>query len=354
MRGAVKVLTLFGISVEIHVTFIILPLIFFVLFGLKGLVLILFVFLCVTIHEFTHSLVARRFGGEITTIVLFPIGGMAMMKKLPEKPMHEFITSIVGPLSNVIIAFILYFPLVRILGPETLKFPPSLADWPHTIAYMFWVNIILAIFNLLPAFPLDGGRVFRAFLAQYVPYRTATRIAVAVGHTIALFLGFLGIISRPPNFLLIIIAVFIYFAASQEETEVDIRITLGKYKIKDILPDEYKTVEPNFTLTKVLEITFHSHQEDFPVIENKKLVGLLTRSDLVKAIHQYGMDQTVGGIMRKEYPTIDVNDPVRNAQKVMMEFGVRALPVLKKGKLCGLITIEDLSKVYSLMTERHG
>lgn len=353
MRSTIKIFKIFGISVEIHFTFLILPVIFGIFAGLKGIVLILFVFLCVTMHEIVHSIQANRFGAKAQKIVLFPIGGIAMMKSMPEKPRQEFIIAISGPLFNLALAAVLYFPLKKVLGEQILlQFPPTLATWKNTIAYMFWINPILAVFNLLPAFPMDGGRVFRAFLAQYLDYRKATRIAVALGHAIAVFLAFMGLMSVPRNYILVIIAVFVYVAASHEEAEVEVKSTLAKIKVQDILSDEYKTVTGDMSLAQVLEIVFHSHHEDFPVLENGKLVGLLTRSVIIKGVHQYSKDKKVSEIMRKQFPTLSPNDLLKKAHLLMQESQVRAIPVLRKGELCGIVTVEDLTKIYALMSDR--
>ena len=330
MRSTFKLFKIFGISIEIHFTFLILPFIFGMFAGLKGVILILFVFLCVTLHELVHSVIAKRYGALVRKIVLFPIGGIAMMGPMPEKPRQEFAIAISGPLFNLVFAAVLYLPLRSILGTQILhQFPPTIQTWRNTIAYMFWINPILAFFNLLPAFPMDGGRVFRAVLTRQMSYQKATRIAVALGHIVALFFVFIGLISIPRNYLIVIIGIFVYFAASHEEAEVDIKTTLAKYKVADVLSGEYRTVTGDTTLSQVLDIVMHSHQEDFPVVENGKLVGLLTRLAIIKSVHQFGKEKKVSEIMRKGFPTISVDDPLKKAHLLMQESSVRAIPVLR-------------------------
>lgn len=360
MRGSIRLFDVFGISIKIHITFLLLP--FFLGYvytvqgglgqGIRAVFLIFLVFFFVVCHELCHSLQAKKYGIVVRDITLLPIGGIAAMESIPEKPQQELAISIAGPLFNFLLAVILFFPARHILGPEVL-FPPfhlSLESWPGTFASLYWINLVLGIFNLLPAFPMDGGRILRAFLAQRIDYRKATRIAVAFGHAFALLFAFVGILYG--HFLLIIIAFFIYVAASQEEIQVDIRTVLKNFRVKDLLSSEYLSVTPGTTLSKVLELMFHSHVEDFPVIEDDKLVGFLPRSDITRVIHQYGMNKTVKEVMRRDFPTAKASDILISVHKKMQESGLKALPILKDKHLCGIISLEDISKVYTIMSAR--
>lgn len=226
MKSAIKLFTIFGVSIYIHITFLILPVLFFMSSGLKGLFIILFVFSCVTAHELCHSFTAKRFGVAVRGITLYPIGGVASISSYPEKPSQELLISIAGPAFNIIFSALLFYPLYKLLGSQTL-FKPSLRDWPHTFAYAFWVNPSLALFNLLPAFPMDGGRILRSFLAQRVSFRRATEIAVGIGHFFALVFAVAGFIYG--HLMLVVIAVFIYMAASSEEFQVELREMVKKF-----------------------------------------------------------------------------------------------------------------------------
>lgn len=351
MKGSIKLFEIFGISIEIHITFLLLPLLFGFLAGLKGVVLIIGVFICVTLHELSHALQAKKFGVRVDSVVLLPIGGVAAMRSMPEKPSQEFRIAISGPLFNFVLAAILFYPVYYLLGPR-IFFSPSLKSWPHTFAYLYWLNIILGIFNLLPAFPMDGGRVLRAFLAQRMGFQKATKIAVNFGHLFSILFVFWGIATS--NFWLIIIAIFIYIAASQEELQVDIMETLKRFKVKDILPEQYLTVNRETRLSKVLELIFHSHQEDFPVLEGDQVVGFVTRADLISAIHQYGLDKVVGEVMRRDFPSAGPRDSLIKVHKLMEESNLKAVPIIEEGRLAGVITMEDLGKIYSLMSVKKG
>lgn len=348
MKGSIKLFNIFGIAIDIHITFLILPLIFGFYEGLRGVFFVVLVFVCVTMHEITHSLVARRFGVKVRNITLLPIGGIAAMGSIPEKPRQEFLISLAGPMFNFALAVVLFYPLYRILGADVLFAEPTMKSWPGVIAYAYWINPFLALFNLLPAFPMDGGRILRSILARGMDYRKATKIAVACGHTFAFIFVFIGLTRS--HLPLAIIGVFIYLAASQEEVEVDVRATLRRFYVRDVLRRDFKSVAPDTALKRVIEAMFRSHQEDFPVIENGELLGMLTRADIINGIHQYGMERTARESMRADFPVARVNSALTDVQSKMQESDLKALPIVnEEGKIAGLITLEDISRVYFLV-----
>ncbi|MFC1631974.1 site-2 protease family protein [Candidatus Omnitrophota bacterium] len=358
MRGSIKLFTLFGIAIRIHLTFLLLPLIVFITFsqeyggyiyGLRGIFVVFLVFCCVVFHELSHSLQARRFGIGVEQIILLPIGGIAGMKSIPEKPSEEFKISLAGPAFNIILAIVLFLPAYYLLGPENL-FRPGVETWIRTFAYAFWINIMLAIFNLLPAFPMDGGRILRAFLASRMEYVKATRIAVGFGHTFAVLFGFWGLTSFNP--ILIIIAFFIFMAASSEGMQVELRSTLGRFSVKDVLPEQFTSITSVSPLSQVLSLTLHSHQEDFPVVDEGRLVGLLTRADIILAVQQAGMQQLTRNVMKKEFPVVQLSDSLTKAHKLMEQWRIKAVPVINRGQVIGIISLEDISRAYLLMSGR--
>jgi len=349
MRGSIKLFTIFGISISIHITFFLL-LLLVLPGGIRWVFIVLAIFTFVTIHELCHSLVAKHFGIAVREITLLPIGGVSSMAKMPEKPSHEFFISIAGPLSNLLIIAIFFFPLKYLLGPEVLFHPLSTSTWPLAFSYIYWINLMLAGFNLLPAFPMDGGRVLRALLATRLGYQKATRIAVNFGHLFALIFAYLGIVRF--NIILIVIAIFIYTAASSEGMQVDVRETLKKFRVRDILSREFLTLKPDTTLAKVLELIFHSHQEDFPVVDNDTLIGFVTRQDIMTGIHRFGMDKYIGDVMRKDFPRAKDTDPLTKVQNIMHEKVIGAMPVLKDGEVVGIITLEDIGRVYAMASQK--
>ncbi len=229
MRRSIKLFKIFGISINIHVTFLLL-MIFFLSGGIKWLVLMIGVFCFVTLHELCHSLMARYYGVEVREITLLPIGGVASMSSMPEKPSQEFFISVVGPLFNIVVILVFYNPMKSVLGPEVLFYRPfSTATWPLTFAYLYWINLMLAAFNLIPAFPMDGGRVLRSLLAGKIGYAKATKFAVGLGHIFAV--GFVSFAIINKSIMLAAIAIFIYMAASNEGRQLDAKESLSKFKI---------------------------------------------------------------------------------------------------------------------------
>ncbi len=222
MSASFRLCRIFGIQIKVHATFILLPLILGFIYtqnyglavGIRSVVLVLLVFACVLAHELSHSLRAKKYGIQTPEIMLYPIGGVANMQRIPREPMKEFSISIVGPLSNFLIALVLFLPLYFILGKENL-FNPSLATWPQTIANVFWINPVLGLFNLIPAFPMDGGRMLRSLLASRMSYQKATGISVTVGHIFAILFALLGIWFK--HWMLLLIAVFVFRSASNEK-----------------------------------------------------------------------------------------------------------------------------------------
>lgn len=355
MKGSIKLFEIFEISVNVHITFLLLPLIFLIYGGFKSMVLVLIVFTCVTFHELTHSLVAKRFGIGVRDITLLPIGGVASMTKMPDSPKQEFLISVAGPMFNVALALVLFFILYhspwmprRILFPWYYPYPGN--TWAHTIALIPKINIYLAVFNLLPAFPMDGGRLLRSVLATRINYRKATKIAVNIGHIFAILFGYIGLMHG--RIILVLIAVFIYMAASAEEGHVALKETLKGFKVKDILSPQFLTLDKNTLVSKVLELIFHSHQEDFPVMEGGDMVGFVTRSDIIMAMHKTGSNTPISDVMRTNIPPVTPEDKLLKVQQIMEENQIKALPVVRNSVVCGIITLEDIGRVYSIMVRR--
>ncbi|MDD3089325.1 MAG: site-2 protease family protein [Candidatus Omnitrophica bacterium] len=356
MTGSIRLARIFGIDIDIHITFFLLLAFFFMVMGASGLILILGVFFFVTMHELCHSVVAMRFGIKVKRITLLPIGGIASMSEMPTKPYQEFLISIAGPLSNIAVVVIFFYPLYVFLGPEKLFYPLKVmagtaksAEPLNTLAHIYWINLILAVFNIIPAFPMDGGRVLRSILANRMSYREATRIAVRLGHIFALVFGYLGIVHG--QIFLLLVAVFIYFSASTEGMQVDVQETIKKYTVKDVLYADPVSLEPGTSLSKILEFMLHRHQENFPVMMGDEIIGLVTKREVLLGLHERDKDATAEEIMRKDVPAIDLSGDLYTAQKMMQTNSTPALPVVSKGKLVGLIAIDDISRIYMIENE---
>lgn len=215
---------LWQIDIKAHWTFAFLPLFFGFYYGahygievgLRAFSLIMLIFACVLGHELTHSVVARRYGIRVPEIVLYPMGGVASMDRVPRCPAQEFRIAVVGPFFNFALAGIFYFPFHHWLGPDL--FSPSLASWPQTWANVFWANLVLGVFNLIPAFPMDGGRLLRSFLARTMDYARATQISANLGILFAILFSLFGIWKH--QWMLVLVGAYVAMAAAEEKSRI--------------------------------------------------------------------------------------------------------------------------------------
>lgn len=357
MGGSFKIGRAAGIDVKVHWTFFLL-LAFFAFAGYQntgslvnalittGIIVALFV--CVLLHEYGHSIVAQRLGIEIQDITLLPLGGLARMKSLPEKPWDEVKIAVAGPLVNVVLAPI-FFALALALGAS----PFSLVNifeggesLGQVFAYLGIINVALVVFNMIPAFPMDGGRVLRGLLATRLGAVRATDIASTVGQVFAVGFFLLGLTTG--NFLLALIAVFIFFGASGEAQMVRQRETMRGLSVSDVMGTRRRTetVTPYHTFGQVLDMVIHGYQEDFPVVdEDGRLVGLITRNEVMSAAHSPEKFLNVRDLMRTDFPTISPEaDLFADGNRLLQESGLRALPVVQNGDLVGLLTIDDIGQ----------
>ena len=356
MRSSYRLARVMGIDIDIHVTFFLLLALFFFLMGPKGLFLIIGVFFFVTVHEICHSLAAAYFGIKVKRITLLPIGGVASMPEMPTKPSQELIISLAGPLSNVLVVILFYYPLRALLGQETLMYPlrvmtgqAGYSEQFNVIAHIYWINLVLAVFNMIPAFPMDGGRVLRAILSYRMGRKQATRVAVRLGHIFALLFGYFGIVYG--HIFLLLIAVFIYMSASGEGMQVMVQETIKKYRIEDVLSREFVYISPATPLKKVLELIFHSHQEDFAVMDEGAIRGIVTRREVMRGMHTSGQDIPVKDVMRTDVPALKVTATLDVAQKLMHKYNTHALPVMNRDRVVGMVTMDDINRVFVMMSE---
>ncbi len=345
---------LFGVEIRMHVSFLVLPLCFGWIYGARGLFVVGFVFTCVTFHELSHAVQARRCGLVVREITLYPIGGVANVQAFGHDPAQEWRTAIAGPLFNFISAALLYLPMRQWLGVSTLWhrdviWQMSLDTWPKTFASCFWINPLLGVFNLLPAFPMDGGRILRSVLAQRLDYARATRIAVTLGRFLAILLGLLGLLSSPPHLLLIAIAVFIYMAASQEATVVAVRSALEPFRVSDIASRQYLALSAEATTAQVLDVLLRTPENEVPVMEGESLLGFLPRAEVIRAVRERRMDVPVRALVQRDVPALAPDDSLLAAYQAMEHSGYRTLPVMRAGQLLGVISFSDVSRVYAMM-----
>jgi Zn-dependent protease/CBS domain-containing protein len=366
---SVKVVTIRGIPIRIHVTFLFIVLWAAFNWGILrpggwqgmayGVVFITLIFLCVVLHELAHSLVAQAFGVKVRGITLLPIGGVSQMESIPRRPIQELLMSLAGPATNLVLGVALGLVaavVMRLWGPpirtlqDVLDLLTGLGPFSLLLELVL-ANISLAVFNLVPAFPMDGGRVLRAFLALGLDYVLATQIAVAVGQGLALLLGLWGFFQG--NLLFILIAVFVYLGAEQEGSEVRVRAVLRETQACQILSREPMALLPTDTLARALDLTFHSYQTDFPVLHGGQLVGILTREDLLRGLRAYNSTAEVREAMRSEYPVAPPSATLSDLRQQMANAGARVVAIVDRGVFQGLLSQEDIGEAFLMLSAAH-
>lgn len=367
MKWSFKIGRLLGIELRIHLSFFLIVAWAAYIWGSSsvnqtegaayGVLIISMLFLCVVIHELAHSKMAQHYGAEVDSITLLPIGGVSQLKSMPEEPKKELMVSVVGPLSNVVIAALLLVlltllpnkePIAGMTGDEFMDFIIGVS-LQGFLTYMLLINVMLAVFNLLPAFPLDGGRVLRSLLAMFMPSVQATRIAKTIGQVLALGLGTAGLLVG--QIFWVIIAVFIFFGAGQEGAGAEMKNILTRLTVRQALTGRFDSVGPDMPLGDVVNIALRSYQEDFPVLDDTgKLVGLLTRSNLLGGLHQRGPDARVSEFMEANFPSVGPDDDFSRVFERMNESRLKAIPVVDGDDLLGIITVEHLSEVFNLLS----
>jgi Zn-dependent protease/CBS domain-containing protein len=379
---SLKIATVKGIEIKVHLTFLLIILWAAIeggtgiegglrgaIFGAASTALLFF---CVVLHELGHSFQALRYKVKVRNITLLPIGGVAQMESIPEKPSQELAISLAGPAVNFTIAGLLAPLALWILGTQIAAYlgqPAYLlsdagrkalnrvlygllygTDWKALVFYLLSMNVSLGLFNLIPAFPMDGGRVLRALLALRLDHLRATRIAVRVGRGLAVLLGVAGLIFS--QFPLILIAVFIYAGGGHERQMVEVKRALQGLQVSQAVTRELRAVTPATPLAHVMDLLFHGHQSNFPVVEGRQLVGVLVREDILTTLRERGPNVPVGQVMRTDFPVVNLSDSLLHVQQLIAKSGVKAVPVVKDGLFRGLITLDKINETYTLLSPR--
>jgi stage IV sporulation protein FB len=341
-----------GTVVRIHLTFLLfLAWIFAASYASSGadaawntLLFILLLFLCVLLHEFGHIFTARAFGVTTPYVTLLPIGGVAQLDRIPEEPRQEFLIAIAGPLVNVAIAAILILFAGADLQSNATAIDNANISMVDRLAA---VNLFIALFNMIPAFPMDGGRVLRAALASRLGYVRATEIAASIGQFVAFALGFIGLMYSP---ILIFIAIFVYLAASSEAHMVALRAVSRGVPVSHAMITQFATLLPDAHVEEAVQTLLATSQSEFPVVDGAgKPVGLLGREDIVRAIKTLGPDAKVADAMRAELPTIGYRHSLEEAFKLLQEKQAAAVGITDAAdRLIGLVTGETIAEMVML------
>lgn len=346
MKWSFKIGSILGIPVNLHITFILLLILIYFAGGsvigaggLAGVVFVALVFASVVFHELSHSIVAKHFGINVLDITLLPIGGVARMAETPDKPIQEVLIAIAGPAASFLLAFLLWF-IADMFGTGVTITDFSVKG--GLLAELIAVNLILGLFNLVPAFPMDGGRALRGALALYLSPYKATRIAVGIGQGFAILMFFWGFFSG--NIFMILIALFVYLGAEAEERQMGLMVALGGVKANSAMISDIETLNPSQTVGDAAEHFCRSFQGDFPVLDDRRLVGLVTREAIVETLHKRGPLTLISDTMVRDFPTANEQTPVTDILQKMQATGSKAIPIMSGGELRGLITLEQIGR----------
>lgn len=363
MKWSVPLGRVFGIRLEMHVTFLLL--LFWIgmqhwranptpssVIGGVGFVLLLFT--CVVLHELGHALAARRYGIPTRDITLLPIGGVARLERMPADPKQELVVALAGPAVNVVIAALLFggLALSGAGDPATLEATGESVVRGGIAERLLVVNVMLVAFNLLPAFPLDGGRVLRAVLAMRMDYAKATRTAASIGQGMAVLFGIVGLMGNP---LLVVIAFFVWLGASQESTQAQMKGVLDGATARDAMLTDFQLLRDTDDLAHAVELLLAGSQQDFPVVNDKgDVIGVLTRSALLTALARNGPTGPLLDVLQREFITASPEEPLTALLERLPRVPCRTVPVMERGRVIGMVTLENFGELVSVRSALRG
>lgn len=354
MSWSITIARITGSEIRIHLTFLILLVWIGIAQYLAGgagaalgsVAFVIAIFACVGLHELGHALAARRYGISTPDITLLPIGGLARLSRIPEKPSEEVVIAIAGPAVNIAIALV----LVVVFGA---RFEPvSMAEIENPtygfLTRLAVVNIFLVLFNLIPAFPMDGGRVLRALLAIRLGRRKATDLAARIGQGLAFAFGFLGLIGG--NVILVFIAIFVYLAAAAEAGQVGLIEATRRVPIRRAMVTAFETLGPQATVDDAASALIRTTQREFPVVDSAgRLRGFITREAMIGALKATGPQTPVIDVMTGDVPTVREGQSLGIAVRLMQEMGAPLIGVIDDDeRLIGYISQENLAEMMML------
>jgi Zn-dependent protease/predicted transcriptional regulator len=353
-----KLVRIAGIDVYVHATFFIVVAWIAVIHWneshslsavVEGVAFILALFACVVLHEFGHALTAARYGIRTRDITLLPIGGLARLERLPDIPIQELWVALAGPAVNVLIA-ILLFGWLQASGAWQSVDGIGVTTGALAERVMF-ANVLLAGFNLLPAFPMDGGRALRALLATRMEYSKATQRAAMIGQGMAILFAFVGLQGNP---MLIFIALFVWIGAGQEASTAQMKSALAGIPLRRAMLTHFRTLAPTSTLGDAVDFLLTGSQQDFPVVANGRIEGMLTRSDLVNGLTRSGRTSHVADSMKRECPTAEPSEMLESVLGRLQGRDCHTIPVLEHGALIGLVTMDNVGEFLMIQAAERG
>jgi Zn-dependent protease/CBS domain-containing protein len=347
MRWAYRIGTIAGTEIKVHVTFLLIVA-WWALIGygeagptgaLFGALSLLALFACVLCHEFGHILMARRFGVRTPDVILLPIGGVARLERIPDEPQQELLIALAGPAVTLAIAAILLLVL-RVSGSHASVM--QLSENQPFLAQLATANIYLLVFNLIPAFPMDGGRVLRALLSSRLGLLRGTRIAATLGQTLAVVGGLYGMTKQEP--ILILVAFFVFIGANAEAAAVETRLAGQGLQVRQMMVTDFRTIPVHATLNDAVGLLLSGEQREFPVLDNLgRTEGILTRDNLIRGLSQRGPQSTVAEAMSAGVPSVSPTLGFQEALERLRSSRLPALPVIDGGALVGLLTMDNIT-----------
>jgi Zn-dependent protease/predicted transcriptional regulator len=320
---------------------------------------VLAIFACVTLHELGHALTAQRFGIHTRDIILLPIGGVARLERIPEEPSRELLIALAGPAVNVVIAGVIFLilPVVAKLEGSELGMlvedgVPTVTSIPLFLANLAAVNVFLVVFNMLPAFPMDGGRVLRAILAMNMNRLRATEIASGVGQFMAIAFALLGLFIGNP--LLLLIALFVYMGASAETEQVRMTSVLQGLPVHRAMMTEFRTLTESSTLSDAVDELLAGSQHDFPVVDAQgRLIGVLPRARLFEALADHPRETSIQQFVHRDCGRTGENESLEKLFEKMRSNQCPTVPVLRNGVVVGLVTLENIGELITIASVLH-
>lgn len=341
MKWSLRIGRFFGIDLFLHFTFLIFLVVIWY-FTHESLVTVAFfvaAFTCVVLHEYGHALAARRYGIPTKDITLLPIGGVARLERMPSDPRQELVVALAGPAVNVVIALLLYGLCLAMKVNPLVAVDEALHGRADFIITLMWWNVTMIVFNMLPAFPMDGGRVLRALLAMKLEYSRATRYAAVVGKGMALlFAGYAIFYNRSP--MLIVIAFFVWMGAGDEAAAANEKAMLSGVRVRDAMLVDFRRTGPEETAGTLAQMILQGWQTDFPVVFDEQVVGLVTSRDIIAGLNA-GHNTPVHTFMHQNVPVCSPSEALEEVIDRMRQAGLPLLPVMDNGRLIGLVTPEN-------------
>jgi Zn-dependent protease/CBS domain-containing protein len=355
MKSSVEIGKIIGIPIRLHITLLLVLPLFAYIFSINipfgfgnvasstlryalSITATIALFLSILLHELAHSVIAMRYGSKVQSITLFLFGGVSSMGELPRNPEFELRMSLAGPITSFALGLIL-------LGTDRI-----LDLFGHDLYYFLeilgLINIVLFVFNMIPAFPMDGGRVLRALLAGRMSYLEATRKAVSIGQTFAVIMGIFGLLANP---WLILIAFFVYIGAAEEGRATEMFVPLEGVKVSDLMSKDVISVIPSMRVSELVSLMFEKKHMGYPVKDNGRLVGIVTFSDVQLVPSEKRSEIMVKDIMSPRVVSVSPEDTAEHALRMLFTHKIGRLLVLEGGKLVGIVSRTDLLRAIQIL-----